>query len=272
MVTFFNYGYTQFQYYFTPYSTEILGMSVTLGALIASSKRWLSLLGNIGGGFWTDKGEGVIICAPNPKAWATVAKAMDRPDFLDPNSKYATCNTRAAHQEEIIPEIEAWLSTFPNIDAAIEHMMKYDVPCCKINNTEDVVNDPQVKHMGYIVQAPTQNDIKQPTFLTRGRALYMNTSTPSVIGYGGNPAYHQPLGGARGQATDVEIQARWLLRTKDKMIRMMSEMTGQPEDKMRLDCERDYFMSAEEALQYGIIDQIYYPRKKTMSEVNDAQG
>ncbi len=83
---------------------------------------------------------------------------------------------------------------------------------------------------------------------------------------------HQPLGGARGQATDVEIQAKWLLRTKDKMIRMMSEMTGQPEDKMRLDCERDYFMSAEEALQYGIIDQIYYPRKKTMSEVNDAQG
>ena len=47
-------------------------------------------------------------------------------------------------------------------------MMKYDVPCCKINNTEDVVNDPQVKHMGYIVQAPNQNDIKQPTFLTRG--------------------------------------------------------------------------------------------------------
>ena len=73
---------------------------------------------------------------------------------------------------------------------------------------------------------------------------------------------HQPLGGARGQATDVEIQAKWLLRTKDKMIRMMSEMTGQPEDKMRLDCERDYFMSAEEAKEYGIIDQIYYPRKK----------
>ena len=73
---------------------------------------------------------------------------------------------------------------------------------------------------------------------------------------------HQPLGGASGQATDVEIRAKWLLRTKDKMIRMMSEMTGQPEDKVRLDCERDNFMSAEEALQYGIIDQIYYPRKK----------
>ncbi len=73
---------------------------------------------------------------------------------------------------------------------------------------------------------------------------------------------HQPLGGASGQATDVEIRAKWLLRTKDKMIRLMSEMTGQGEDRLRQDCERDYFMTAEEALSYGIIDQIYYPRKK----------
>ena len=73
---------------------------------------------------------------------------------------------------------------------------------------------------------------------------------------------HQPLGGTSGQATDVEIRARWLLKTKDKMLRMMSEMTGQPEDKLRIDCERDYFMSAEEALEYGVIDSIYTPRKK----------
>ena len=120
------------------------------------------------GGFWNKAGEGVIICAPNPKAWASVAKAMDRPDFLtDP--KYATVNVRAKYQEEIIPEIEAWLDTFPNMDAAIERMMECDVPCCRINTTEDVVNDPQVKHMGYIVQAPTQDDItSRDTFLTRG--------------------------------------------------------------------------------------------------------
>ena len=73
---------------------------------------------------------------------------------------------------------------------------------------------------------------------------------------------HQPLGGASGQATDVEIRAKWLLRTKEKMTRLMSEMTGQDQEKLRADCERDYFMSAEEALNYGIIDQIYYPRKK----------
>ena len=73
---------------------------------------------------------------------------------------------------------------------------------------------------------------------------------------------HQPLGGASGQATDVEIRAKWLLRTKEKMTRLMSEMTGQDQEKLRADCERDYFMTAKEALNYGIIDQIYYPRKK----------
>ena len=73
---------------------------------------------------------------------------------------------------------------------------------------------------------------------------------------------HQPLGGASGQATDVEIRAKWLLRIKEKMTRLMSEMTGQDQEKLRADCERDYFMTAEEALNYGIIDQIYYPRKK----------
>ena len=73
---------------------------------------------------------------------------------------------------------------------------------------------------------------------------------------------HQPLGGASGQATDVQLHAQWLLRTKEKMTRLMSEMTGQDQEKLRADCERDYFMTAEEALNYGIIDQIYYPRKK----------
>lgn len=72
---------------------------------------------------------------------------------------------------------------------------------------------------------------------------------------------HQPLGGAQGQATDVAIRAEWLLKTKTKMTKMMSEMTGQPLEKLQADCERDYFMDAEEALNYGIIDEIYQPRK-----------
>ena len=68
---------------------------------------------------------------------------------------------------------------------------------------------------------------------------------------------HQPLGGAQGQATDVQIRAEWLIKTKEKMIRMKAEMTGQPIEKVRQDVERDYFMSAQEALAYGIIDEIY---------------
>ena len=73
---------------------------------------------------------------------------------------------------------------------------------------------------------------------------------------------HQPLGGASGQATDVQIRAEWLLKTKEKMIRMKAEMTGQPEDVIRRDLERDHFMSAQEALEYGIIDEIFDPRQK----------
>ena len=73
---------------------------------------------------------------------------------------------------------------------------------------------------------------------------------------------HQPLGGAQGQATDVAIRAEWLMKTKEKMTRMMAEMTGQDLKKVKADVERDYFMSAQEALDYHIIDEIYQPRDK----------
>ena len=71
---------------------------------------------------------------------------------------------------------------------------------------------------------------------------------------------HQPMGGAEGQATDVAIRAEWLVSTKKKMIRLIADMTGQPVEKVAQDVERDYFMSAQEALNYGIIDEIYQPR------------
>ena len=73
---------------------------------------------------------------------------------------------------------------------------------------------------------------------------------------------HQPSGGAQGQATDVSIRAEWLIRTKKKMNQMMADMTGQSVEKVSADAERDYFMSAQEALNYGIVDQIFDPRKK----------
>lgn len=73
---------------------------------------------------------------------------------------------------------------------------------------------------------------------------------------------HQPLGGAQGQATDVAIRAEWLMKTKVKMTQMMADMTGQPLERVQQDVERDHFMSAEEALTYHIIDEIYQPREK----------
>lgn len=71
---------------------------------------------------------------------------------------------------------------------------------------------------------------------------------------------HQPLGGAEGQASDVIIHASHLVRTKEKMAKFMSDMTGQDYDKIMKDIDRDYYMSAQEALDYGIIDNIYEKR------------
>jgi len=67
---------------------------------------------------------------------------------------------------------------------------------------------------------------------------------------------HQPLGGAEGQATDIAIQAKEIGRLKDKINHILSKHTGQPVEKIEADCERDNFMSAEQALEYGIIDEI----------------
>lgn len=71
---------------------------------------------------------------------------------------------------------------------------------------------------------------------------------------------HQPLGGARGQATDVIIHAERLLKTKKQLNQILSERTGQPLEKIEKDVERDYFMSAEEAKAYGLIDDILAKR------------
>jgi len=67
---------------------------------------------------------------------------------------------------------------------------------------------------------------------------------------------HQPLGGARGQATDIEIQARQILKIKEKLTNIMAERTGQDIERLKADMERDYYMSAAEALEYGIIDEV----------------
>lgn len=67
---------------------------------------------------------------------------------------------------------------------------------------------------------------------------------------------HQPLGGASGQATDVKIQAAWLDKTKEKLNRILSENTGKPYETIVKDTDRDNFMSAQEGIEYGLIDKI----------------
>ncbi|MBE6012992.1 ATP-dependent Clp endopeptidase proteolytic subunit ClpP [Anaeropeptidivorans aminofermentans] len=72
---------------------------------------------------------------------------------------------------------------------------------------------------------------------------------------------HQPLGGARGQATDIKIHADWIIKTKDKLNKILSENTGKPYDIIARDTERDFFMSAEDAKEYGLIDDVIIKHK-----------
>lgn len=70
---------------------------------------------------------------------------------------------------------------------------------------------------------------------------------------------HQPLGGAEGQATEIEIAARHILKTREKLNRILSERTGQPIEKIEKDTDRDNFLSADEAKEYGLIDEVMHP-------------
>ncbi|MFH1352408.1 MAG: ATP-dependent Clp protease proteolytic subunit [bacterium] len=72
---------------------------------------------------------------------------------------------------------------------------------------------------------------------------------------------HQPLGGIQGQATDIGIQAKEILRIKKRLNEILAEATGQPISKIENDTERDYFMTAEEAQKYGIVDEVVASRK-----------
>ncbi|NLV86022.1 MAG: ATP-dependent Clp endopeptidase proteolytic subunit ClpP [Clostridiales bacterium] len=71
---------------------------------------------------------------------------------------------------------------------------------------------------------------------------------------------HQPSGGSQGQATDIEIQAKRIIKMKEKLNRMLAENTGKPYEQIAADCERDNFMTAEEAKEYGLIDKVFYKR------------
>ena len=71
---------------------------------------------------------------------------------------------------------------------------------------------------------------------------------------------HQPSGGTKGQASDIKIQAEWMLRTREKLNKILAQNTGKPIEQIAIDTERDNFMPAEEAAAYGLIDKVIYSR------------
>ncbi len=91
--------------------------------------------------------------------------------------------------------------------------------------------------------------------LLAGGAVGKRTALPNA-----RIMIHQPMGGARGQATEIEIHAKEILRMREELNRILVRHTGQPLERIAQDTERDYFMSSEQARQYGIIDQVVEKR------------
>jgi ATP-dependent Clp protease protease subunit len=73
---------------------------------------------------------------------------------------------------------------------------------------------------------------------------------------------HQPHGGARGQATDIEIQAREVRHTKDVLVDILCQATGKPREDITRDIDRDFYMGPKQAKEYGLIDELFEPKKK----------
>lgn len=80
---------------------------------------------------------------------------------------------------------------------------------------------------------------------------------------------HQPMGGAGGQASDVERHAREILQWRDRLNEILAEQTGQPIERVAKDADRDFFMSADEALEYGVIDEVLAPSKEESLAIED---
>jgi ATP-dependent Clp protease protease subunit len=83
---------------------------------------------------------------------------------------------------------------------------------------------------------------------------------------------HQPLGGAQGQATDIEIQAREILHLKEQQIQILAKHTGKDTDRLRLDMERNFWMSADDAREYGMVDAVLTHQEQKGPSGNGDQG
>ena len=83
---------------------------------------------------------------------------------------------------------------------------------------------------------------------------------------------HQPMGGFQGQATEIDIHAREILKIRERLNEIMAKHTGQPLDKISQDTERDYFMSSEEAKRYGLIDEVITRPLKSLKPVGSTDS
>jgi len=95
---------------------------------------------------------------------------------------------------------------------------------------------------------------------TRGKRMALPNSRIMI---------HQPLGGAQGQVSDIEIHAREMVKIREKLNLILSSHTGQPIEKIRRDTERDFFMSPEEAQEYGLIDRVLYPKEERKGDLRE---
>lgn len=95
---------------------------------------------------------------------------------------------------------------------------------------------------------------------TRGKRMALPNSRIMI---------HQPLGGAQGQVSDIEIHAREMVKIREKLNVILSSHTGQAIEKIRRDTERDFFMSPEEAKEYGLIDRVLYPKEERKGESSE---
>lgn len=120
-----------------------------------------------------NNGESAVIVACTHKLWPKMCQLLNRPDWIeDPDFKDAT--KRVAHRQEIIDEIEAYLKTFENIDAAVAVMKAAGIPCTKIKSTYEVANDQALWDTGYLAEIPTPPSLNGKTFKARGPWIKMS--------------------------------------------------------------------------------------------------
>ena len=98
-------------------------------------------------------------------------------------------------------------------------------------------------------------------FLLAAGAIGKRTALPNS-----EVMIHQPLGGTQGQATDIEIHARRIIKMRNDLNRILAERTGQPLERINQDTDRDHFMSAAEAKEYGLIDDVIMPKQKKSAQ------